>query len=572
MAIPSSVNSMHSDEALIGGRYDLASDPIVALGAGLLGGRGTFANRLGQGIDSAMQVNQQGQRLRMQQQLANAQLTKYQAEMAEAQRKRDAEAARMDVRRSVYGPTSTTGPVQAGTSGDGSASPGTAATGWKEFATNAVSSLSRTLRPGQDALLRLAEAGALESTDIALYNAFQPRTVQPGTYQEGPDGRREYVADPTKGYSFDGTKVGVLPGYTESNADIRGKEAEAVERAKADYGTPLSITPAGGGPPRMMTPRQASDYLTGRTSPPPPAATPPGRSPVQASPDTYGRMLNDEFLRAAQDLESGDPNRMLKGRSAMSAIEADAKARGIELRAQIPAGTSGGPPPSQPGAIPGVPVQSPATAEAAKTTAQLDAQSLSKWEGQIPALTSTLKRLERMREQAQSGSLYANAGAEAKLQFASLAQAIGIPIDVERAAQSEVYLANVAEMVKERLASGAYGAGTGVSNVDLLAANRPLPELTKTPQGRLMLIDALVADTQDALKGVQGARSYYDSNNSSLRGYRWPGEDRARPKSADGAQPGSLVDKARAAIASGAPRQAIVDRLEKQYGITNHGL
>jgi len=155
---------------------------------------------------------------------------------------------------------------------------------------------------------------------------------------------------------------------------------------------------------------------------------------------------------------------------------------------------------------------------------QLDAKRVQLLEEKIPSLNATNRRLDRLMELNTDDKTYAAAGAELKTTLSSVAQAFGLPVQIKKTANSEEYIAHIAELMKERLASKDYGSGTGVSNLDLLAAGRPLPELTRTREGRKQVLDALKLDVKRATDDSMAARGYFEKN-SSLKGFKFPSED-----------------------------------------------
>lgn len=158
-----------------------------------------------------------------------------------------------------------------------------------------------------------------------------------------------------------------------------------------------------------------------------------------------------------------------------------------------------------------------------KKTGELDATRVGALTEKIPVLSNTLRRLDRLEMLTKNDRTYAAAGAEIKSQLGSLAQAVGLDINKEKTANTEEYIAHVAELLKERLSSKDYGAGTGISNVDLVAAGRPLPEVMRTPQGRLQVISALREDAKRAIKDAQAARTYFNEHRG-LNGFVYPSE------------------------------------------------
>lgn len=182
------------------------------------------------------------------------------------------------------------------------------------------------------------------------------------------------------------------------------------------------------------------------------------------------------------------------------------------------------------------------------TAAEGDAKKVLEFEAKIPSLMSVQRRLDRMESLTRDDRTYAASGAEFKATLGSIGQALGLPIQKDKTANTEEYIGHVAELLKDRLASKDFGSGSGVSNLDMLAASKPLPELTRTSQGRMQIITALRADTQRAVADAQAARDHFD-NNASLRGFRYPSEveaetrgkeDRVRNLGREGAQPVSL--------------------------------
>jgi hypothetical protein len=150
---------------------------------------------------------------------------------------------------------------------------------------------------------------------------------------------------------------------------------------------------------------------------------------------------------------------------------------------------------------------------------------------------------------------FAAAGAELKKQFGSIAQAFNLKVQVDKTASSEAYLAHIAELLKERMASKDYGSGSGVSNLDLLAGGKPLPELARTPLGRQLIIEGMKRDIQRNLGDIEAVRDYWDENKSLGR-FRFPSELKLKDNPRE---PFPRVDDK-------APKRSREDIL-KQYGV-----
>lgn len=187
----------------------------------------------------------------------------------------------------------------------------------------------------------------------------------------------------------------------------------------------------------------------------------------------------------------------------------------------------------------------PTQAAAATVVGKGDAERVLALEQKIPNMVASLRRLDRM-EQLSVGDTYAAAGAEIKTLLGSVAQGFGLPVQKEKTGNTEEYIAHVAELLKDRLASKDYGSGTGISNLDLIAATKPLPELAKTETGRQQIIGAIRADTNRAMKDALAAREHFQQN-MSLRGFKYPSElERPLIPKTPG-QPAAMSDKPPAA-------------------------
>jgi len=144
-------------------------------------------------------------------------------------------------------------------------------------------------------------------------------------------------------------------------------------------------------------------------------------------------------------------------------------------------------------------------------------------EPKIPQLKGTLRRLDTLERLTSDDKTYAAKGAQVKAELGSLAEAFGIKVNVDKTANTEQYIAQLAELLKERLASKDYGSGTGISNLDLATAGKPLPDVANTSTGRIAIIKAIKADTERALTDAQALRDYFQKNKT-LDGFTYPSE------------------------------------------------
>lgn len=129
--------------------------------------------------------------------------------------------------------------------------------------------------------------------------------------------------------------------------------------------------------------------------------------------------------------------------------------------------------------------------------------------------------LSRMEKATKDGRTYSGTFAEFKTGFGKMLNSIGLPgVNVDKIASSEQYAADQAEVIRTKIK--ALGSGTGVSNVDLLFTQRSVPELVKTPEGRMMIIRAMKADLQNIVDDAIDADKYFRANKGSLGGWEAP--------------------------------------------------
>lgn len=275
------------------------------------------------------------------------------------------------------------------------------------------------------------------------------------------------------------TGVNNIPGFVPAMTE----RTTAAEGAKAGFDLVSVPTPGGG---TQMMPRSEAVRSLGPQGPAIPSGPTPGA--LQQS------MMIPPAVQAGRDAEAGRI-RAAEGQPGGGGMIPSAsvlgRAQGTEQKA------------------------------ASETSGRETAQLVSGYRQKIPALNTTLRRLDMLERLNVDDTTYAAAGAEVKTMLGSIAQGFGLEVAKDKTANSELYLAQIGELMKDRLASKDYGSGSGVSNLDLLAARQPLPELAKTQQGRAALIQAIRADTQASAQDLSAAVQHFD-RNLSLSGFQYP--------------------------------------------------
>lgn len=182
---------------------------------------------------------------------------------------------------------------------------------------------------------------------------------------------------------------------------------------------------------------------------------------------------------------------------------------------------------NMPGVTGAMTSQSPASRAGGEKSAQTEAE----WVGTLPqkvmSANQSSRYLDRLSELNKDKMTYASAGAEFKTTLGRIAQSIDPSFDPNKikTANTEQYIATVSELLKARLGSKDYGSGTGVSNLDILTASTPLPQLSNTQVGRQQIIEALKKDTAVQIEDYKDAQNhFYNKGQNTLRGWIPPSE------------------------------------------------
>ena len=83
-----------------------------------------------------------------------------------------------------------------------------------------------------------------------------------------------------------------------------------------------------------------------------------------------------------------------------------------------------------------------------------------------------------------------------------------------------VYFANLMNLVRDKIK--ALGAGTAVSNLDLIVSQKSLGDLRNTPEGNLKLIGIMKLLNATEASWAEGKVSYYDNNKDTFKGHKTP--------------------------------------------------
>lgn len=125
--------------------------------------------------------------------------------------------------------------------------------------------------------------------------------------------------------------------------------------------------------------------------------------------------------------------------------------------------------------------------------------------------------LNRMERAVKNDTTANGTGAETIGALQNIAVTLGDKDLANRASANEQYIGDVANLVREKIK--ALGSGTAISNVDLLFTKQSMPDLIKTKQGKLLIIDAMKKDLAYIKDEAKSADTHFRANNGSLGGW-----------------------------------------------------
>lgn len=291
------------------GLLDTMDDPQFRLGMGLLAagsarsdGAG-FGQRINEVLGGMDSWNQQKQK----QKFLDMQMKNYESEIAQRQAAIDKQTKVQELISGMFGGSPTAALEQGAAVGDF----GPTKTNAARMNGSGVSGLT----PEKLALLKL---NGVDLTDV--YKLTRPNlTNVNGTMVDTTDPKNtgQFIADPTKGFTFSGGKVGVLPGFLDAQTAIVGGQAQATEGAKAGLDIVNVTTTENGKEVIRQMPRDvAASLLRGQNQPAGTDGIPgSGLDMSRVSPEQLKLMANTDpeamrlgaqrFQRAGQQTQQG---------------------------------------------------------------------------------------------------------------------------------------------------------------------------------------------------------------------------------------------------------------------------
>lgn len=125
--------------------------------------------------------------------------------------------------------------------------------------------------------------------------------------------------------------------------------------------------------------------------------------------------------------------------------------------------------------------------------------------------TAALKTIQEMSELNQSGQVMTGPFAGPLFEAKRAAHLMGVRDDPQVAATEKYEKLKLTQL---RDSLKAYGSGTGISNLDLITAQKTLPGLENTPEGRQLIIDYMQGQIFTNIKNFQDAEKYFTTNRT----------------------------------------------------------
>ncbi len=275
-----------------------------------------------------------------------------------------------------------------------------------------------------------------------------------GTYYDNPvTGQREYIGDPTKGLTLDGSGAITRMRGSENIASLAGEQTDAQERAKnRNTLMPADRIDAATGRPFQMT---VDEYIHG------------GQKQDTSKP--FGNFSGNPSDVLGQIATIKDP---VQRADAIAAFQSQLQAGGGKLL-----------PNRQSGAMAG-PTELAASKELATQGAQLSAQQLFESHKQAQSAADSLISLNESRN-AIAGGVYAGAGADVKLNLAKGLQALGIPVDPNKVTNTDYLKSQVGQNVLAK----AKTLGANPTDADARRIEDIVGTIGKDPQALNKLLD-----------------------------------------------------------------------------------
>lgn len=343
----------------------------------------------------------------------------------------------------------------------------------------------------QAAALTLSRNAQANKLGTMIQDANKPQTLAEGGTLVTPGGRIIMTAPKTEaGITASGAPV---PGFQEAQARREGLIAGAKAAAQDPYATPITVPTAAG--PRMMTPAQVRQQAQGSNLPP--------AEGVRGNFDTN----NIEALRAA--IDRLPPQEAANARAALT----EQLQRGQTMAVMPDAGGGRG---GQGG--PGIPLQSDEQKAYGEARAKGFAEQASAVQATGKTGASMLRDLDELRTLYSDPNVAKGALAENISGLKNLGASFGVDMKGLSSEQAAQAITNKMALAARSTADGG-GMPGAMSDADRNFLKNLQPDLSKSPEGRAKIMDAMQKTAQRQIDVARLATEYEQQNGRLDAGF-----------------------------------------------------
>jgi hypothetical protein len=307
-----------------------------------------------------------------------------------------------------------------------------------------------------------------------------------------------------------------VPGFQEAQARGAGLTAAAEAQARDQFAAPITVTSAGG--PRLMLPAQARAEAQG--GPPPLGVGVGATNPAERGMARAG-VLDDDAAAAAKreiaamqrDLQTkqlDEPSKqMLRGE--IENLQGQLAA--YQPQSTPAAGAGRG---AQGGA--GIPLESEASSAYNKERAKGFADQAAKVQGSGMAAASSLRDLDQLETLYRDPNVAKGAIAENISGLKNLGASFGVDMKGLSSEQAAQAITNKMALASRSTADGG-GMPGAMSDADRNFLKNLQPDLSKSPEGRAKIIDAMRKTAQRQIDVARMANEYEQKNGRLDAGF-----------------------------------------------------
>lgn len=356
----------------------------------------------------------------------------------------------------------------------------------------------------QAAALTLSRNAQANKLGSMIQDANKPQTLAEGGTLVTPGGRPIFTAPKTEaGITSSGAPV---PGFQEAQARRAGLVAGAEAAARDPFAAPITVPTAGG--PRMMTPAQVRQEAQGG-----PVNGQPIQNPMAPRPgDTDRGMIYAQELRQAQQrlAQAQTPDDQRRAQEDLAGIQKEIWSNRIQLPA---AGAGRG---GQGGA--GIPLQSDEQKSYGDARAKGFAEQASGIQKTGQTGASMLRDLDELRTLYSDPNVAKGALAESFSGLKNIGASFGVDMKGLSSEQAAQAITNKMALAARSTADGG-GMPGAMSDADRNFLKNLQPDLSKSPEGRLKIMDAMQKTAQRQLDVARLANEYEQQNGRLDAGF-----------------------------------------------------